>query len=56
MVSAFSADEKALRKFLEESAVDWSSPYIVAGEQCRGTFLVHVLWFATLTQGIFAVF
>lgn len=33
MVSFFSADEKALKKFLEgDSAVNWSSPYIIAGE------------------------
>ncbi|XP_075875008.1 glycine N-acyltransferase-like protein 3 [Nelusetta ayraudi] len=32
MMSFFSADEKALKKFLEgDSAVDWSSPYIIAG-------------------------
>lgn len=50
MMSFFSADEKALREFLEgESSVDWSSPYIIAGEQGRLTFLVHVLCFATWT-------
>lgn len=33
MMSFFSTDEKALKKFLEgDSAVDWSSPYIIAGE------------------------
>lgn len=43
MVSPFSADEKALKKFFEEeSVVDWSSPNIIAGEQCTETPLAHI--------------